>query len=42
VRFSGRLAGRRLAPGAYRLRAVAVDAAGRLSAARTARFTVVR
>lgn len=42
VRFSGRLAGKRLRPGAYRLRAVAVDRSGRLSAARTARFTIVR
>lgn len=42
VRFSGRVAGRKLAAGAYRLRAVAADRAGRLSAARTARFTIVR
>lgn len=41
TRFSGRLAGRRLPAGAYRLRAVAVDRSGRLSAARTARFTLV-
>lgn len=42
VRFSGRVAGRRLAAGSCRLRAVAADRAGTLSAARTARFTIVR
>jgi hypothetical protein len=42
LRFSGRVAGRRLAPGSYRLRVVAVDGAGNTSAARTARFKIVR
>ena len=42
VRFSGRVAGRRLAAGRYRLSVVAVDANGVTSAARTARFTIVR
>ena len=42
LRFSGRVAGRRLAAGSYRLRAVAVDGAGNTSAARTARFRIVR
>ncbi len=42
TRFSARLAGKKLPAGSYRLRAVAVDRAGRLSAARTARFSLVR
>jgi homogentisate 1,2-dioxygenase len=42
VRFSGRLKGRRLAPGRYRLRAVAVDAAGNRSKAKFVTFRVVR
>ncbi len=40
VRFSGRIGGRRLAPGRYRLRAVAKDAAGNASTARTATFRI--
>ncbi len=42
LRFSGRLAGRRLAAGSYRLRVVAVDGAGNTSKAKTARFRIVR
>lgn len=42
TRFSGRLAGKKLPAGSYRLRAVAVDGSGGLSAARTARFTILR
>lgn len=41
-RFSGRISGRPLPAGAYRLRAVALDRAGRASAPATARFTIVR
>jgi hypothetical protein len=42
-RFSGRLRGRKLAPGAYRLRATPTDAAGnRPRAAATARFRIRR
>ncbi len=41
-RFSGRLNGRKLRPGNYRLRAVATDAAGKRSAPRRARFRIVR
>ncbi len=40
-RISGRLAGRRLARGRYRLRAVARDKPGNRSLAKTARFTIV-
>jgi uncharacterized protein YkwD len=40
--FRARLRGRSLAPGRYRLRAVATDAAGSASTARLARFRVVR
>jgi uncharacterized protein YkwD len=40
--FRGRLRGRPLAPGRYRLRAVATGAAGSASPARFARFLVVR
>jgi uncharacterized protein YkwD len=40
--FRGRLRGRPLAPGRYRLRAVATDDAGNASPARLARFLVVR
>jgi uncharacterized protein YkwD len=40
VRFSGRLGGRRLAPGRYRLRAVATDRAGRRSTLRRVAFRV--
>jgi uncharacterized protein YkwD len=40
--FRGRLRGRPLAPGRYRLRAVATDDAGSASPARLARFFVVR
>jgi hypothetical protein len=43
VRFAGRLSRKaRLAPGAYRLTAVATDSAGTRSKARTARFKVVK
>ncbi len=42
LRFSGRLSGRRLPAGSYRLLVVAVDRAGGTSAVRTARFTIVR
>ena len=43
LRFSGRLRGRRLAPGRYRLRAVAADAAGNASRPpRRAPFRIVR
>lgn len=41
-RFRGRLAGRRLGPGRYRLRAVATDAAVRTSATRRIAFGVMR
>ena len=41
-RFTGRTRGRRLAPGRYRLSAVARDAAGNASAARRAAFRIVR
>jgi Ca2+-binding RTX toxin-like protein len=40
--FSGRVKGRTLKPGSYRLRVRATDAAGNRSAARTVRFKVVR
>lgn len=40
--FRARLRGRPLAPGRYRLRAVATDVAGSVSTARLARFLVVR
>jgi uncharacterized delta-60 repeat protein len=40
-RFSGRIAGRLLTPGRYRLRLTAVDAAGQRSRPRAARFTVL-
>lgn len=40
-RFSGRIRGKALAPGVYRLRAVAIDASGKRSKPRFARFTVV-
>jgi DNA-binding beta-propeller fold protein YncE len=42
LRFSGRVRGRRLAPGHYRATAAATDAVGNRSAARTLRFRVVR
>ena len=41
VRFAGKLRGRRLAPGTYRVSAVATSA-GRASAVRRARATVLR
>ena len=41
-RFTGRLAGRKLAPGRYRLVQVAVDAAGNRSATKRVRFQIVR
>jgi Ca2+-binding RTX toxin-like protein len=40
--FSGRVKGRTLRPGSYRLRVRATDAAGNRSAVRTVRFRVVR
>src|SRR5262245_33085959 len=40
--FSGRLAGRLLPPGRYRVRLVAVDASNQRSEPRVARFTVLR
>lgn len=40
LRFSGRVRGRALAPGAYTLRAVAVDRAGRASAPAELRFRI--
>jgi len=42
VRFSGKLAGRKLRPGRYRLTAVARDRAGNVAASRTATFVVRR
>ena len=42
LRFGGRLRGRRLVPGRYRLRAVAADGAGRRSASRRVTFWIVR
>jgi hypothetical protein len=42
LRFRGRLAGRRLAPGRYRLVVTAIDQAGNRSRAKRAGFTVVR
>ena len=41
-RFTGRLRGRKLRPGRYRLVAVATDADGKRSAPERARFTIVR
>jgi hypothetical protein len=40
--FSGRLRGKKLAPGAYRMRAVAVDAEGHKSAPKYAPFRILR
>jgi len=40
--FTGRVKGRTLKPGSYRLLVRATDAAGNRSAARTVRFKVVR
>lgn len=42
VTFSGRMKGRTLRPGSYRLRVRAMDAAGNLSVVRTVPFRVVR
>jgi hypothetical protein len=42
IAFSGRVGGRRLAPGRYRATVTAVDGAHRRSARRTVAFTVVR
>lgn len=42
LRFSGRIGGRRLAPARYRMRAVAKDAAGNASTAKTANFRILR
>lgn len=42
LRFSGRVRGRPLAPGAYILRAIAVDRADRESAPTAVRFSIVR
>jgi hypothetical protein len=41
-RFSGRLRGRKLRPGRYRLRAVATDKAGNKSTRKRAGFRIVR
>jgi hypothetical protein len=41
-RFTGRLRGRKLRPGRYRLVAVATDDTGKRSAPKRARFTIVR
>jgi hypothetical protein len=41
-RFSGRLKGKKLPPGAYRLRVVAVDAAGNRSVPKYAPFKIIR
>jgi hypothetical protein len=41
-RFTGRLRGRKLRPGRYRLVAVATDEGGKRSAPKRARFTIVR
>ena len=41
-KFSGRLRGRKLRPGRYRLRAVATDPAGNKSRAKRSRFRIVR
>ena len=42
LRFSGRLKGRRLAPGRYRLTITPRNPAGRSGATLTASFTIVR
>jgi Ca2+-binding RTX toxin-like protein len=42
LHFTGRVAGRRLRPGGYRLRVIARDTAGNRSRPRTATFTIVR
>ena len=42
VRFSGRLRGRALAPGRYRLVVVAMDSRGLRSRARSVSFRIVR
>ncbi len=42
LRFSGRINGRRLAPGAYQLVVVASDAAGKASSPKTLRFRILR
>ena len=42
LRFTGRLRGRRLRPGRYRLRALAIDAAGNRSGRKRVRFRIVR
>jgi hypothetical protein len=41
-RFSGRLRGRKLPPGRYRLRAVATDPAGNKSSTKRRAFRIVR
>jgi hypothetical protein len=41
-KFTGRLGGRKLAPGTYRLTGVPTDAAGNRGLARYARFTIAR
>jgi hypothetical protein len=41
-KFTGRLGGRKLAPGTYRLTGVPTDAAGNRGVARTVRFKIVR
>jgi hypothetical protein len=40
LRFSGRLGGRKLAAGRYRLTAIAKDAAGNAGTAKTAKFRI--
>ena len=42
MRFKGRLKGRKLAAGRYRLRVVAIDAAGNRSKAKLVTFRIVR
>jgi hypothetical protein len=42
VKFTGRVGGRKLSPGSYRLVAVAIDAARNKSAAKTISFKIVR
>ena len=42
VRFSGRVKGRRLSAGTYRMVLVAVSASGQRSAPKTLNFTIVR
>jgi hypothetical protein len=41
-KYTGRLYGRKLAPGSYRLRAIAKDPAGNKSRTKRARFRILR